>query len=100
MQDSLGSSGDSSTDSSATDHNISASKEAQENDSLSNSTEIDKNLTSEENEWVPEETMDNSKQESESGLTESMSEKMPEKDDHSQESAGTTSSPQYDSEKE
>ena len=100
MQDSLESSKSSSTESSAADHNSSVSKEAQDNDSISNFTETDKEPTSEENEWVPEETMDNSKQESESGLTESMSEKKPEKDDHSQESAGTTSSPQYDSEKE
>lgn len=100
MQDSLGSSGDSSTDSSATDHNISASKEAQENDSLSNSTEIDKNLTSEENEWVPEQTLDNTKQGSESGPTESMSGEMPEKDDYSQESAGKTSLLQPGSDKE
>lgn len=100
MQDSLESSKSSSTESSAADHNISASKEAQDNDSISNFTEMDKEPTSEENKWVSEETPDNAKQESESGLTESMSEEMPEKDDHSQESAGTTSPPQYDSEKE
>ena len=100
MQDSLESSKSSSTESSATDHNISASKETQDNDSISNFTEMDKEPTSEENKWVSEETPDNAKQESESGLTESMSEEMPEKDDYSQESAGTTSPPQYDSEKE
>ena len=100
MQDSLRSSGALSTDSPAADNNISASKEAQENDSLSNSTEMDKDLTSEENKWVSEETLNNTKQGSESEPTESMSREMPGKDDYSQKSAGTTSPLQSGSEKE
>lgn len=50
MQDSLESSKSSSTESSAADHNSSVSKEAQDNDSISNFTETDKEPTSEENE--------------------------------------------------